>query len=39
VYGRGDGFRVDYGHNDSFISPAAAQEIYPLVTSWLAQNE
>ncbi len=39
VYGRAGGFSVDFGHNDAFISPAASQEIYPLVAEWLTSNE
>lgn len=39
VYGIREGFSVDYGHNDAFISPAAGREIYPVVDQWLASNE
>ncbi len=39
IYGRAEGFGVDYGHNDAFISPAAGQEIYPLVAQWLSASE
>ena len=39
IYGRGDGFSVNYGHNDAFISPAAGREIYPLVAQWLGERD
>ena len=39
IYGRAEGFSVDYGHNDSFISPAAGEEIYPLVLEWVSKAE
>ncbi len=39
IYGHSQGFSVDFGHNDSFISSAASREIYPLVVGWLDAND
>jgi pimeloyl-ACP methyl ester carboxylesterase len=36
ILGRRSGFSVEYGHNDSLVSPAARQEVYPLIARWLA---
>ena len=35
ILGTGYGFSVDFGHNDSIISPAARQEVYPIIKEWL----
>lgn len=35
ILGRRQGFRADYGHNDSLVGLAAPQEVYPRLARWL----
>ncbi|MEB0151219.1 alpha/beta hydrolase, partial [Pseudomonas sp. CCC2.2] len=36
---RGQAFSSDFGHVEMLVSPAAQQEVWPLVRDWLAQVE
>ena len=36
---RGQTFSSDFGHVEMLVSPAAQQEVWPLVRDWLAQDE
>lgn len=38
LVGRDRGFANDYGHTDILVGRNAPDEIYPLVSSWLAKN-
>ena len=35
LLGRNEGFSADFGHADMLVSPAAEQEVWPRVLSWL----
>jgi predicted alpha/beta hydrolase len=37
-FGRGHGHAIDYGHVDLILGRAAPAEVFPAVTSWLAEH-
>jgi polyhydroxyalkanoate synthase len=39
VAGKAEGFSTDFGHVDLLVGPAARQEIYPRIASWLRGHD
>jgi pimeloyl-ACP methyl ester carboxylesterase len=39
VFGKAHGFISDYGHIDLIIGTHAAQEVFPIISDWLEEND